>query len=91
MGLKTCLPRTRSRNLVPTARAAATAAHARASVRSSRHSDSAEMSALLAPEVHGAPVHGIARALHRQGRAHRDERLQGRHVEIEPGHAVGEQ
>ncbi len=44
----------------PTARAAPTAAQARTSVRNSRHSDSAEMSALLAPEGHGAPVRASA-------------------------------
>ena len=56
VGLKTCLPPTRSRNFEPTASAAPAAAHARSSVRSSRHSDSAEISALFAPDHPGVPV-----------------------------------
>ena len=91
VGLKTCLPRTRITNFDPTAMAEATAAIHSASVRSSRHRLSAEMSALFAPERHGAPVQAVAQALHRQRRGHGDRHLRQADVEAEPAQPVGQQ
>jgi hypothetical protein len=47
VGLKTCFPRTRTANLLTIARVAATAATSGDPVRNSKHSESAEITALL--------------------------------------------
>ena len=56
VGLNTCLSRTRIRNFEPTATTAASAASASQSVRRSRQSESAEISALLHPEINRPAV-----------------------------------
>ena len=52
-----CFPRTRIRNFEPTAIAAPAAAQPTSLVRSSRHSDSDEMSALFSPARVGVFTH----------------------------------